>query len=518
MARPRWIRQLVTQPGRWQRYWDRSVALWAALNLVLVAFDLTYLPLRNFWLQRNLCPIPSLPLVLPLGWLPDITPWVDPLKGIEPHRETQAYLKAFDQLDRAMDRRPSNYPGGVSPEQMQLLARQLALTVQMIDVNPFLASGGTATLETIKDRLRHRAQLDSAKAATAALLDPARLALVGWQGERQFWRQQVLPLVATNYWRSIDENGRPTDHFWRLDLLLFQSVFAVDILLRLLRLRRRLPGLSWRDACLRRWIDLPLLLPFWRWLRLLPVLERLQAAGLVNLEPLRAVVSRAVVALLALELFEVLALQLLDGGQSLIRSARWPERIRRLRSHQSVTASKDDRQLAELVRIWAPLLLAQVAPRLAPEAQNLLVYALRQSLARNVVPPPLRSLQPLLLVENGFSRQLATGMVDTLVELSRNAGQQLSQLDDQQLALLQRCVDRFWEELAAALERGPVLQRSQELLVAMLEELKTSYLSQVNRSGIEALIQELDQLTTGPGGVAGAGASGDASSRDGRSE
>jgi hypothetical protein len=135
-----------------------------------------------------------------------------------------------------------------------------------------------------------------------------------------------------------------------------------------------------------------------------------------------------------------------------------------------------------------------------------------------VVPPPLRSLQPLLLVENGFSRQLATGMVDTLVELSRNAGQQLSQLDDQQLALLQRCVDRFWEELAAALERGPVLQRSQELLVAMLEELKTSYLSQVNRSGIEALIQELDQLTTGPGGVAGAGASGDASSRDGRSE
>ena len=518
MARPRWIRQLVTQPGRWQRYWDRSVALWAALNLVLVAFDLTYLPLRSFWLQRNLCPIPSLPLVLPLGWLPDITPWVDPLKGIEPHRETQAYLKAFDQLDRAMDRRPSNYPGGVSPEQRQLLARQLALTVQMIDVNPFLASGGTATLETIKDRLRHRAQLDSAKAAATALMDPVRLALVGWSGERQFWRQQVLPLVATNYWRSIDENGRPTDHFWRLDLLLFQSVFAVDILLRLLRLRRRLPGLSWRDACLRRWIDLPLLLPFWRWLRLLPVLARLQAAGLVNLEPLRAVVSRAVVALLALELFEVLALQLLDGGQSLIRSARWPERIRRLRSHQSVATSKDDRQLAELVRIWAPLLLAQVAPRLAPEAQNLLVYALRQSLARSVVPPALRSLQPLLLVENGFSRQLATGMVDTLVELSRNAGQQLSQLDDQQLALLQRCVDRFWEELAAALERGPVLQRSQELLVAMLEELKTSYLSQVNRSGIEALIQELDQLTTGPGGVAGAGASGDVISRDGVAE
>jgi hypothetical protein len=60
-------------------------------------------------------------------------------------------------------------------------------------------------------------------------------------------------------------------------------------------------------------------------------------------------------------------------------------------------------------------------------------------------------------------------------------------LDDRQLALVQSCVDRFWEELAAALERGPVLQRSQELLVAMLEELKTSYLSQVNRSGISRI-------------------------------
>jgi hypothetical protein len=57
----------------------------------------------------------------------------------------------------------------------------------------------------------------------------------------QFWRQQVLPLVARNYWRSIDETGRPTDHFWRWDLLLFQSVFLLDILLRALRLRHKLP-------------------------------------------------------------------------------------------------------------------------------------------------------------------------------------------------------------------------------------------------------------------------------------
>jgi hypothetical protein len=308
----------------------------------------------------------------------------------------------------------------------------------------------------------------------------------------------VLPLVATNYWRSIDGNGRPTDHFWRIDLLLFQSVFALDIALRVIRLRRRLPGLRWRDALLRRWVDLPLLLPFWRWLRLLPVVERLQSSGLINIEPLRAVVSRAVVALLAVELFEVLALQLLDGAQGIIRSRQWPQQIRRLRSHQSVSNTSGERELVELVRIWAPLVLGQVLPRLGPELQGVLGYTLRQSLDRTVVPLPFRQLKPLLQVETGLSKQLAGGMVDSLLDLARSTGNQLARRDAVQVDLLQQVVDRFWEELATALERGEGLVRSQELICALIDDLKGTYLSQINRSGIDALIRELDALTTGP--------------------
>jgi hypothetical protein len=467
------------------------VAIWASFNLVWVGFDLTYVPLRTFWLQRNLYPIPSVPLVLPLHAIPDITPWVDPIKGIEPHRETEAYRRAFDQLDVALQQQPAGVP--LSPALVLLLQRQVQLSGQLIDSNPFEATGASGTLEKIKHRLRQRANRDSARQAAADLLDPQRLARVPWTEERRFWREQVLPLVATNYWRSIDDNGRPTDHFWRYDLLLFQSVFALDILLRVIRLRRLLPGLGWGEALLRRWIDLPLLLPFWRWLRLAPVVQRLQSSRLINLEPLRAVISRAVVALLAVELFEVMALQLIDGIQGLIRSGRWPNRIRALRSHQTVV-NHDERELVELVRIWAPLLLVQVAPRLAPELQGVLGHALQQSLQNTMVPPPLRQLQPLLQVEKGFSRQLAAGVVDSLIDLTRTTGERLGRRDDQQLELLQRFIDRFWEELAAALESGPALERSQQLLCAVLEEFKGTYVSQINRSGIETLIAELDQL------------------------
>ena len=494
MARPRWHRPLHPRGSRLGLLWDRFVALWAALNLLLVIFDITYVPLRSFWLQRNLYPIPSVPLAVPLKGLPDITPWIDPIKGIEPHRETSAYLRQFRQLDAAMT--AGGAGGSLTPQQLSLLRRQVEATVQMIDSNPFQASGATGTLEKVKARLRQRADLDSAKQAADRLLSPGWLARHPWSRERRFWNEQVLPLVATNYWRSIDENGRPTDHFWRYDLLLFQSVFALDILLRAVRLRRRLPGLRWHEAFLRRWIDLPLLLPFWRLLRLAPVLERLQTSGLITIEPLRAVVSRGVVALLALELFEVLSLQLLDGLQQLVRSPRWPQRIRGLRSHQTVI-SHEQREVVELVRIWAPLLLAQVAPRLAPELEGVLGHALQQSLQSAVVPPPLRQLQPLLGVERGLSRQLAGGMVDSLLDLTRSTGNRLGRRDDEQLELLQRVIDRFWEELAAALESGPVLERSQDLVCALVEDVKRTYLAQLSRAGVGGLIEELDQLMVG---------------------
>ncbi|MCP9849331.1 hypothetical protein [Cyanobium sp. Morenito 9A2] len=488
MVRPRWHDPVPPEAAPWWRGWDRFVALWATLNLLWVGFDLSYVPLRTFWLQRNLYPLPSVPLKLPLTALPDVTPLYDRVKGIEPHRETRTYLLRFEALDRALQQ-----PGADARQQADLRAQQLELTSVLIDTNPFAASGASGTLEKIKNRLRERADLDSAKASAERLLSDTWLRQHPWSRERLFWRKEVLPLVATNYWRSIDENGRPTDHFWRIDLLVFQWVFLLDILLRLVRLRRRLPGLSWRQACLRRWTDLPLLLPFWRPLRLVSVIERLQSSGLVNFEPLRAVLSRGVVALLAVELFEVLALQLVDGLQQLIRSPQWPTRIRALRSHQSVP-SQGEWEVVELLRIWGPMVLAQVAPRLAPELRSIVGHALQQSFRSAVLPPSLRSLQPVLQVEQELSRQLASGVVDNLLGLSRSTGQRLELADDQQVRQVQDLVDRFWEELAGALESGQGLVRSQQLICALLENLKLTYLAQINRAGIEQLMQELDAL------------------------
>jgi len=89
-------------------------------------------------------------------------------------------------------------------------------------------------------------------------------------------------------------------------------------------------------------------------------------------------------------------------------------------------------------------------------------------------------------------------VVDSLLDLSRGTAQRLARNDDRQSELIQRAIDRFWEELAAALEQPGTLERSQELLCALLQQLKLNYLAQMNRAGIDALMDELDELTVPP--------------------
>ena len=251
MIRPRWQGLTRDRRARTWQLWDRSIAILAAINLGWVLFDLSYLPLRSFWLQRNLYPLPSIPLVVPLPWLPDITPWYDPVKGLEPHRDTQIVIEQFQDLDQRISAQ-----GLASGAVQQQLAQQRALTQTMLATNPFLDSTNPGVLDNIKHRLRQRSGHADASAAVDHLLGNPYLRGTDWEQERRFWVDQILPLVEINTWRRFDDSGRATDLSWRIDTP-FQLLFILDILLRTWRVKRRYPAMRWRDALLRRWIDLP---------------------------------------------------------------------------------------------------------------------------------------------------------------------------------------------------------------------------------------------------------------------
>ena len=488
MVRPRWQGVRPSAAKRFWLGWDRVVATIAAINLAWVIFDVTYVPLRNFWLQRTLFPLPSINLAIPLPWLPDITPAYDRVKGIEPHRDTQGYINHFRRLETAAATK-----GIDNPEVQQLRLEMVVRNSQLIDENPFVSSGKAGTLEKLKSRLRSRAGMDSAKQAAAHLLGDDHLSEQNWEEERRFWNKSILPLAGSNYWRGTDENGQAIDRSWQIDTP-FQILFLLDILIRSFRLKRRYPVITWRDALLRRWIDLPLLIPFWRLLRIIPVTERLSSARLLQLEPLRAVISRGVVAVLALELFEVITLRILDTAQDVVKSPRLPEKIRRLCTHQSVI-DEGEPELAELLRLWLPLILIQVGPALRPQLVALIGHILRRNLEETAIPGALRTIPGVDNAEQKLSQTLSAGLVDSLLNLSRNAGDRLGQKDPVLESLGVETADRFWEELAHKLETGAVLERSQELIAVFLEDLKRSSMSQLRlQKDVDELITELDGL------------------------
>ena len=156
--------------------------------------------------------------------------------------------------------------------------------------------------------------------------------------------------------------------------------------------------------------------------------------------------------------------------------------------------------MIELLRLWIPLLLTRVGPAMRPQLQALLSHLVQQSLDRNVVPEPLRRLPGLQNAESEFSRQLADSMVASVLDLSKGAGNRIGQRDPILESLGSEALDRLWEELAHMLEQGPVLTRSQDLMVALLEDIKRSSFRQIRDQGdVDALISELDGLNFSPG-------------------
>ena len=105
-------------------------------------------------------------------------------------------------------------------------------------------------------------------------------------------------------------------------------------------------------------------------------------------------------------------------------------------------------------------------------------------------------------MESELSRQLASGVIDSLLDLSRSTGSRLGQRDQTMDQLGTDALDRFWEELARVLDDGPVLERSQTLLASFLEDLKRSSFRQLrDQGGVDALINELDGLNFSPSTV-----------------
>jgi len=452
-------------------WFERLMAIAATVNLSLVLFNLSYVPWRDFYLRK----------------LPSLTQVYDPIKGIEPYRDTQDYLKTVDALKEQVSQ-----TGLQSPKVETSLKELRRQSVEMIQTNPFALANKSGTLEKIKNRMRNRIYnkfhqgKKSASQAFTIFWSRPHLSAYGWQREINFFDQQIQPLIETNYYRPIGENGESVDFFWIIDLP-FVILFGLEFLARTWTISRRHKGLSWLEAMLWRWYDIFLLLPFWRWLRVIPVTIRLNQAKLVALHLVEQQISRGLVANFAGELAEVIVIRLINQLQGSIQRGEVTRFLSQREERSSDTTINND--VEAIATLLVQLTVYQVIPKIQPDVEAILRHNIEIFLNQSPIYHGLQNLPGL--------RNIPTQLIDQLVtQVSQNTYKTLvGALEDPVgTKLSSQLVQHFSETLSSEVQQKQTLQKIQDVVSDMLEEIKLNYVNRSTHEDVEQVIEERRQL------------------------
>ena len=515
---------------RRQNLWfERMMAIVALANLGLVFFDLTYIPLRNFWLLGKIklpllptltLPLPPAPdICKPLGEQPDratlITACYDRTKGIEAYRDTQAYLDTVNQLEHQLQQ--NGLQSAAVAQTLRSLQKQSTL---MVSENWFTVAEKSGTLEKVKDRLRDRIYVENATVAARVIgtnpaqtafqegvqrkakrstqtafnifWSPEYLSQAGAQQELDWFDNHVRHLIQTNYYRSIEENGEFTNQFWLLDAP-FVILFAIEFLARTWYISRQFKSVSWRDAIFWSWYDVLLFFPFgilfysWAWLRIIPVAIRLHQARLIDLERLREQATQGFVGGIAEELTEVVVVQVVSQVQQAIRQGEIVRWLLQPKANQITVNNVDE--IAELISLFVKLTVYQVLPKVQPDVEALLRHNIEAVLNQAPAYQTLKTVPGLSEVPTQLIDRLITEVVQATYSTLTTA------LEDPIGAeLTKRLVQNFGQTLGDEVQQQHVTDELKSLVNDFLEELKLNYVKRSAEVDVETLLEETRQL------------------------
>ncbi len=446
---------------------ERLIAILALINLGLVLFDISYLYTRDFYLQV----------------IPSLTQLYDPVKGIKPHPSTENYLQQVENLESQVVAF-----GLKSPEVENQLAELSRLSTQIIEDNPFAVADKSSTLEKIQEEMRQRTGITSARDAFAKFWHPDYLQQAGWREEIEFWNSEIRPLIQANYYRDINIYGKFIDYFWLMDLP-FVLIFALNFLSRTFQTSRRNPHLNWLEAMLRRWYDVFLLIPFARWLRVIPVTIRLYQSKLLNLDPFKAQINRDFAVGFAQEITEMVGIQVIDQMQKSIKKgdvSRWlfhPE------SRRPYVQINNQSELQVITSRLVKVSIYDVLPKIQPDIADLIHHTIQSTINESPVIRQLQQIPGLNQLPNQLVEQLAANLTKSAYATLLKA------LEDPVGAeVTGRLIKNFREALEVELQKRHNLQELEQLFVDMLEEIKINYVKNIAEEGIERTVEEVENL------------------------
>ncbi len=514
-------------------WYERVMVFIILFNVILVIFNLTYIPLRDFWLQGKFQLIfvqlhrpvnflffkldqieiqfpPKHPIkIIPSKLSRWITNTYDPVKGIAPYRSTQEYLNLVSRLEKEVQGinqefvQPSLKSPTTSPSFAQqqteldrLLARLRADSIEIIDTNPFQVAGKTGTLEKIKNEMTTYifGKQDSNHSPKEALRRfwskefLFREGFISYVNDLKFFNQTISPLIQTNYFRPIGENNLPVDNFGAIDFP-FGVLFFLEFLGRTWLISRRYTNIKWFDAMLWRWYDIFLFLPFLRWLRIVPLIIRLNQAELISLRPIERQISQGFVATIAGDMTEIVVLRVISQLQEAIKRGFVKDFFRQS-SKKSYIDLNNIHELTEIIKLITDLIVHKVLPDIRPEAETFVRYNLNKALTQTPAYNGLQRLPGVKSLETQLTEQLSSQLYATFCKILENVTRE----DPTFNQLVNKLSESFNRSVGKELKAQDSVDKLEYLLMALLEEIKVNYIQKLSQEEVEELLEETRKL------------------------
>jgi hypothetical protein len=435
---------MMTHKNIW---FERLMAIIVSIGFLVGMFDLTYIPWRAFYFRN----------------IPEVAQFYDRYKGIEPHRETERYLNAVEQLKITVKQT------GLASAQTQSWLQELdSLSVSLIQNNPFAVAGKTGNLEKIKNEVRDRVRNQSAKGAFKTFWSQAYLTRAGWEKELGFYEQKIKPLIVTNYYRKLDDSGDFIDRFWEIDLI-FIGIFAIDILGRIYYILRHNRNVSFQQAVIWRWYDLILLLPFAQYLRIIPVMIRLNQAKIINLESIQSELNRLFVGQIVNELTDAVVIQVLHQTQRSIKQGEITKLVSGYLKQPYIDLNNVN-EIEALFELILEIVIYRVIPKIQPDLEEIFQHLFHQALLES---PAYRNLRMLPGVG-----ELPAQAIDRVVkEVSSSIYTALTKVisDPDNGRLSRRLAENLGSAIGDEFQRGQTTIKIESLVYDLIEEIKVTY-------------------------------------------
>ncbi|HIK37886.1 MAG: hypothetical protein N3D76_01440 [Geminocystis sp.] len=480
---------------------SKIFAIISALNFGLVIFDITYIPLRDIWLNGKITlgkfkmgpyEYKGINLKIIPTSVSNFLVQYDLIKGIQPHRDTQAFLDKYNSLKQTI------YAKGLeSPEAEAIIAELRQASDEMITSNPFALAGKTGTLETIKNRMRDYMKnyiynpQDSSRIAFTSFWNREFLAK-NTQEKLRFFDNQIIPLIRTNFFRPFSESGEFVDYFGLIDFP-FIAVILADFVIRCFGISLRYRGVSFKDAILWRWYDLIFLLPRYRWLRIVPVMIRLDESKIVSLEDIKKQASQGFVATVAEDITEIVVLRIFNQVQKLIETGSIERLVISQNPEREYIDLNDINEVAEISKILVNLIVEEILPQIRSEVEALLAYILEKTLKESPIYNNIIFLNDGEKIVKEISQKTAAAVYRAL-------GETLNKLREEDKVFEQH-LTKIFGKIGDTINLRPRakqdINKIEGLLVALLEEVKVNYIMSLAAEDIESILDEKRALLSG---------------------